>query len=358
MFSAICALLFAIGCVVLICAAGGLELWIYLVLGGTALLCLLYGLWKLNDETDCFTALFDRLSRRLDEKEAKRAREERAQRAKNTGNKRTAKPKTPFFRTGMQNMGSHIGAGILMGVLVILYIFVYRWVIGLIRGDAPVGSFWGHFSIVGILVSAVAFGFVSVVNAMPSFSAPIFNGYHPVGRTVTETEQYIVRIFEVRGYAADLRRASRVCGYAYMLIIGIFCIFDPTCLSLLVASPAFLLGQLLAYGEDTCSNYIEEKSKCKVWRRYVCGRCRTLIGSGSYVGRRNERSHDDYYRETTTTTTTTTTTYGDTTYVDTDVDTQVQDYKITNYAYDNRYICPHCGEPHDVYESGYYRTNL
>ena len=59
-----------------------------------------------------------------------------------------------------------------------------------------------------------------------------------------------------------------------------------------------------------------------------------------------------------TTTTTTTTTYGDTTYVDTDVDTQVQDYKITNYAYDNRYICPHCGEPHDVYESGYYRTNL
>lgn len=359
MFLAVCSLLLSAGCIALIFIAGGLDLWVYLVLGGTALLCFIYGLWKLNDETYCFSDLFDSLSRRLDERRAQEARSTRQVSAKTANGGKTEKPKKTFFRTGMENMkGFLVNDALLFGALAI-YTLVYLFVISCFVGEEPIRSAAAYINPFGVILSLLVFGFCGIVTVQTSYNEPIFGIYYPVGRTVSETEGYIRRVFTERGFAFDIRRSARLAAYVYILALGIVSIFNQHALSLLVASPAFFISQFFVYGKDTYKDYIATVSHCKEWERYVCRYCGTLIGESGYRGKVNEQESEDYYRETTTTTTTTTTTYGDgSTDVDTDVDTRVQDYKLTHYSYDHRFVCPRCKRNHDLHEFGSYRTDL
>lgn len=343
MFLAILLLLFAVAVVafmIFILSAGfdPTQWWLMLVLGLVALASLLGGLYKLEDETFCFTNMLNKRDERRAAKAKASAKEETAQKPK-----RAKKP-----CAAAKNVKFNIIAGAIVSLLLVGYAWLVLWILSNLRQGDAITSVWQYFSIVGIIVSALLFGFAGVLITMRDFTVPVFSGFHPVGKKIAQSKQFVHRVYKERGYLRALRRVGLIYFSLFVLFLGILSIFNHYALNLFVCSPLFFLSLTVIYDEnDTYKDYIKEKSNCDNWEKFVCS-CGTLIPGSKFVGRANQRETEDLYRETTTTTTTTT--IGDTVYVDTDVDTDY--YTVTNYSYDDVYICPNCKKKKNLHYTG------
>ena len=343
--------------------------WSYLLMGVLALALFFYGLYKLEDETGCFSILFDSLNKRLDERDAMAAGKKGAEK-KNSERKPAQKPvqkkpsgagessekgaKKSSKMLPLKGFGLNIALGCLGIVLLAVYLFLY------VKVKAWLGWEWLDWVLVPLSFSLFLFAGVAIVTK--DHKHPVFGGYHPSGKTIKATKAYIEDVYLRRGYQSTLRRIERIFTYIYILMIGIATLIDASAFPLLPTSLVFFFAQFVIYDETTYKEYIAEIASCKDWERYVCKYCDTLISGNQYEGRANESESSSLWRETTTTTTTTTDTQtiGDTVYVDTYVDTDVstQDYIRTDYQYDQVYRCPRCKKLHYIHKEGSYRTWL
>jgi len=362
MFLAILLLIFAIGCGALLIAVltAGIDptqWWMYLVLGLTSLGSLIGGLYKLEDETFCFSNLADWLSKRAEAKTERvssgnSGRQASVKKEKPKPEKNPKPKKSPQPIASIANVKLNIILGTVMALLLVAYIWLFFWITDIVYEDRIMRNIWQYFDIIGIFVSIGLFYYAGAILSLPDFDSPVFAGFHPVGRKISEASMFVEKVYIERGYKRAIKRVGLIFCGIYLLIIAVACFINLYGLTLLVSAPAFLATGLDFYDESsTYKDYIRHKSKCEDWEKFVCV-CGTLVPGSRYVGRANERETEDRYRETTTTTTTTT--IGDTTYVDTDVDTEY--YRVTHYSYDDVYICPNCGRKVSVYNSGSMRT--
>ncbi len=343
MFLAILLLLFSVAIVffmIFILSAGfdSSQWWLMLIFALMALASFLGGLYKLEDETGCFTNLLNNRDKKRAAKAKAKAEREKAEKPKSA--------KKPC--AAAKNVKFNIIVGAIASLLLVGYAWLVVWILSNLHQDSVITNVWQYFSIVGILVSALLFVFAGVLITMHDFNVPVFSGFHPVGKKVSQTKQFVHRAYIEKGYLRALRRVGLIYFSLLVLFFGILSIFNHYALNLLVCSPLFFLSLTMIYDEnDTYKDYIKEKSKCDKWEKFVCS-CGTLIPGSKFVGRANQRETEDLYRETTTTTTTTT--IGNTVYVDTDVDTDY--YTVTNYSYDDVYICPNCKKKKNLHYTG------
>ena len=152
MFLAIILLLFAIGTAALLIAllsAGAIasQWWVYTLLGVVSLCSLLGGLYKLEDETFCFSDLADFIRRKKAQK-----KEPESRKAVTGDSKKKSDVKASWITT-------NIVFGVLELVAFTVYAAAYLFLFSAIYDGKQVSG----FNLIGIIVSVCAFGFAKTI---------------------------------------------------------------------------------------------------------------------------------------------------------------------------------------------------
>lgn len=256
----------------------------------------------------------------------------------------------------------NIVSGVIFAALLVGYIALYFFITDLVYADRIMNYSAQYFDFIGLIVSGVAFAFVSGTINYIDFDNAIFGTYHPSKRKISETKNFIYNIYENKGLRRSVARVGRIFGYIYIAIIICAMFINKYAVSMLAVSPLFFLCLPSEFDDKTYGEFIAKKANCEEWQKYVCTYCETLIPGSAYVGKSNEHSSSTQYRDTTTTTTTSTdtTVIGNTTYYDTTVstDVKVEDYVMTHSTHLANFKCPCCNRIHSVYHSSYTRTDL
>ena len=270
-----------------------------------------------------------------------------------------SKPKKKYLP--LKSFSSNIILGCISVAFTVGLALLWGWICSFMYEGHEPESIFSYINFVGIVAGVLFGSVVSAALVIHDFSNPVFGKYHPSGRTITETKNFVRRCYFEGGLIDTLCRIIRIFALINAAILIVMTIMNPYNISLLAAVPFFFVAIPTIWSEDEkYDEFIAERANCKGWREFVCKYCETLISGKALESTEHREGESTYHhdREITTTTTTTTSSdwmmIGDTEYIDTRVDTRVntvvddQEYIKTDHFDFYHYRCPRCKKIHTV----------
>lgn len=261
----------------------------------------------------------------------------------------------PFKNYTINIVSGCIGAALIIGIALL-----WSWICSFMYEGHEPENIFGYLNIIPIAASAFIYIFLGILLITHDFSHPVFSGYHPTGKTITETKAFLRRAYFEKGLVKELTRIAVIFSLIYIGILIVMTVIDLYNISLLLPSPILFLGISVIWSDEKYDEFIAERANCKGWREFVCKYCETLISGKALESSEHREGESTYHhdREITTTTTTTTSSdwmmIGNTEYIDTRVDTRVdtvvddQEYIKTDHFDFYHYRCPRCKKIHTV----------